>query len=86
VQRRVGVDRPDGLEQLGLGAAAGEKEVPGGDAHLVGRALLVAHVDLGGGIVADEDHGQPRLHRGLGTEGSDAGLDLGQDLRRDLLA
>ena len=63
-----------------------EKKVPGGDAHLVGRPLLVAHVDLGGGIVADEDHGQPRLHRGLGAEGSDTGLDLGQDLRRDLLA
>ena len=83
VDRRIGVDLPDRLRQLGLGAAGGKEEIARGDADVVGRALLVADVDLGGGVLADEDDGERGLHPGRGRESGHSGLHLGQDLRRD---
>jgi len=46
VNGRVSVYLPNSLGQLRLGAAGGEEEVARGDADVVGRALLVADVDL----------------------------------------
>src|SRR6185295_4503852 len=57
-----------------------------GDADLVGRALLVADVDLGGRVLADQDDRQRGLRARPLPQHGDAGLHLGQDLRRDLFA
>src|SRR5262249_29677500 len=86
VQRGLGVDRANRLEQLGLRAPAREEEVPRRNADVVRGALLVADIDLGGRIVAHEDDSERGLDARPAPEGSDASLDLGQDLRRDLLA
>ena len=55
----------DGGEQLRLRAAPREEVVARGDADLVGRPLLVAHVDLGGGVLADQDDRERGLDAGL---------------------
>ena len=63
-----------GREQLGLRAALREEVVAGGDADLVGRALLVAHVDLRGGVLADQDDRERRGDAGRFPESRDVGL------------
>jgi hypothetical protein len=44
--------------ELGLRATLGEQEVARRDADFLRVALLATHVELGGGILADEDDGE----------------------------
>ena len=44
VHLRVGIEPVDQGEQLRFSGARGQVEIECGDAHLVGRAALVAHV------------------------------------------
>ena len=61
---RIGVDAPRSWPSSSACVQPPRVEVVArGDADLVGAALLVAHVDLRGGIVADQDDGQRRAGR-----------------------
>ena len=60
VDAAVGVQRRDDLQELVGGRRGGQPVVEGLDAGLRAGGRLVAHVDLGRRIVADEDDGQPR--------------------------
>ena len=58
VDRRVGVEPADLCQQRRLGGVRGQADGADGDAGLVGGAVLGAHIDSAGGIVADQHHGQ----------------------------
>ena len=61
VDRVVGVELLDLLEELVLGGLRSEPDVACVDSHLGGRLVLETDVDVRGGIVADEDRRQPDL-------------------------
>ena len=61
VDRVVGVQLLDLLEQLLLGRVCGEPDVPRVDADLAGSLVLQPDVDVRGGVVADEDRRQTDL-------------------------
>ncbi len=81
VDRAIGVEPAHQVEQLALTEPGGVDEVLRGDADAVGRALLVAHVDLRGGIVTDQHDGQ----RGRDAAGRLEALDAGAHVAEHLL-
>src|SRR5262249_61276826 len=79
----VGVQRAQQLLEVALRDALGMQMIARRDAHGVGRALLGAHVDLRGGILADEDDAERRRHATRLLQALDAGLDVGEDTLLD---
>src|SRR4029078_7846516 len=69
VDRRVGVEVVDQVQDLGARRAGAQLELVGGDAGLLARPVLAGDVDRAGGVVADDQRGQARLAGGAG-EGS----------------
>ena len=86
----VGKNPPDTLtispngEQLARGERHGRRDALGVDAEIVAGFDLVADVDFGGGVVADEHDGEPR-RAGFGGEGGNARSELGLDLVADAI-
>ncbi|KAF1858236.1 hypothetical protein Lal_00014736 [Lupinus albus] len=79
VDGRIRVQRGDTVEQRlfrEVGLVFFQHRV---EAHVAARLDLVAHVDVAGGIVADDDHGQAGLVAG-GGEGGGARGDVGAQL------
>ena len=60
MDRRVGVERVQFLKYHRRGRGSLVAVNLGDDAHGVAGSLLVAHVDLRGGIVSNEHHRKPR--------------------------
>ena len=77
VDRGVGVEPLDRGQQVGLGAVAGDVEVVAGDADLLARLVLLAHVAGRGGVVADQDRAEPHRLAPL-AQGGGAGGDVGE--------
>ena len=75
VDRVVEAEAGDEVEQVLLRGVGGEAMVDRGDPDLLAGAVLVADVDLGGGVIADKDGRQRRRPPSLG----DVGLDLDGD-------
>ena len=76
----IGVERAEEVDQLPLGQPLGIEAIARGDAHGVGRTLLVPDVDLARREIADEHDTQRRRHATLGAQALDAGADARQHL------
>ena len=62
VHGRIAVQPGDQLQQLGFGRALGQAMVEARHAELGRDAALAPHIDLAGGIVADQHRGEAGLH------------------------
>jgi hypothetical protein len=71
----VGVQLADQVEQLAFRDRGVGAVVDRAHPDLLREAALVADVDLGGRVLADEDGGQARLAAVLGNEGGDVDPD-----------
>ena len=67
----VGVEAIDQRVELVLGDGGIELVVDRADSHLGGVVALASHVGVGGGVVTDEDGGEPGRTRHLGDGGGD---------------
>ena len=79
VDGRVRVQRGDAVQQRLLGEIGFVLFQHRVEAHVAARLDLVAHVDVAGRVVADDDHGQAGLVAGGGECGG-AGGDVGAQL------
>ncbi len=61
VHLRIGIERIDAGQQLPFGSAGRHVVKLRMDAGVLAGQDLVAHIDLGGGIVSHQHHGDTRL-------------------------
>nr|CUV15163.1 protein of unknown function [Ralstonia solanacearum] len=73
VDARVAVQRVDAAEQVGLGQVGRVAVEDGQEAVVFARLDLVAHVDLAGRVVADQDDGEAGLVAASGESGGALG-------------
>ena len=71
----IGVEYVDQCQQVGIVGAGRQVVIDRADAHFLRGAALVAHVHTGGGIVADQHHGQPRSRPARGNARVDLRLE-----------
>jgi hypothetical protein len=83
VNARVGIQLVDGLEQDALRRFGRQAKGLADHSRGVARALLVSHVNLAGGDVADQDDRQSRRHASLGFQASDFVRDVLSNLLRE---
>ena len=86
VDRVVGAEVRDQIEQLRLGGLAGKSVMDRLHAGLFAGTVLVGDVDLGGRIVTDDDGGEGRNPTGRSGEPGHPPADFGPHIRGDLLA
>ena len=60
MDRRVGVEPGDQVQELTQAGVSWKFVQPAGHADLFARLALAADIDLAGRVVADQDRGQPR--------------------------
>jgi hypothetical protein len=80
VDLRVGVQRADAIQHLRFPRRSPAAHTAQVDARVAAGLSLVAHIDAGGRVVADQDHGQARTAALLGQL-RHPGLELCADAR-----
>ncbi len=86
VDGRIVVEALDQRQQLGLRGLGRQAVGLGMHARGGGLLALAADIDLAGGVLADQHHGQARRQAVLGLQGRDLGGDLLAKLGREGLA
>ena len=78
---RIAVEPCDQRQQIGLRHVGGQSVLERGHAGGLGLGVLAADIDLAGGIVADQHHGQARRDLMLALDPRDLVGDAGAQLR-----